>query len=343
MPAFSKKPDNEPYLYGQLASIFEYHIQRIKIEKVKGTFQLGHLIEQERISENSLHRFFIGEIKITEVEGTGTVGIGLTQKGSKKEEALLSPQKADKEIQSIYQDSQSLLNINQVPRFLQRLAVRKPVLKAVWNDIKRSWQTSAPFDRFYENVLALLDELPLPSSHSTRVYIPSSIRMEAADSLEEQAKTLFIALMILQYLLPGEVKVNHLKRQKVQAEKLQPSSSHPNAQNMLQAIKEGLQIKQLPSTLKQLEEHAYALHALLFSILQPLVQKGQLELYVHHLNALYAQTIKQVSFDLSLTELTAEEWSFLFTQAAEHLEEAEKHLLLNYPLALMCDREAEKS
>jgi hypothetical protein len=51
--------------------IYEYHLKSLQIEKVKGSLQIGQLIEMDIQNEEGIHRFFIDEIKITEVEGTG--------------------------------------------------------------------------------------------------------------------------------------------------------------------------------------------------------------------------------------------------------------------------------
>ncbi len=134
-------------------NIYEYHIQRINIDKVKGTLQFGHLIEKNIQEANGIHRFFINEIKISEVEDSGTVGIGVAEKDKKKKKkkSQIPPEQATGEIKEIYVEIKQLLDIEDVPVFIQELAVNKEVLSKVWDTTKNHFDTSIQINLFYEN------------------------------------------------------------------------------------------------------------------------------------------------------------------------------------------------
>ncbi len=151
--------------YVSETNIYEYHIQKINIEKVKGTLQLGQLLEEAKNDLRGTHRLIIKDLQINEIEEHGTVGIGVTEKENNQQKQLkkVSPQEASKETKNIYEEIQTLLAIDQVPHFFQALASKQNVLKTVWTITKKTWNSNEAFNDFYTDILRLLNDIPMPT------------------------------------------------------------------------------------------------------------------------------------------------------------------------------------
>src|SRR5699024_1266708 len=112
----------ELHHYVAKTKVNEYHIQKISIKKITGTLQLGQLLNNNQGDFHMIHRFFIVNLHINEIEKNGTVGIGIREIYYDQQlTKFVFPQEASKETKQIYKEYQTLLDINQVPHFFQTL------------------------------------------------------------------------------------------------------------------------------------------------------------------------------------------------------------------------------
>lgn len=309
-------------------NVYEYYIQGVKIEKVKGTFQLGHLMEQEVNESDGIHRFYIGEIRIREIEDSGTVGLGATQKGGTKR--TIPPEEATEEIEEIFENIKTLLVVEDVPTFFQSLAIHKDVLKKVWVTMKDNWDSSHDFALFYEKVLMLLNDAINPEIGLSDPQLEPDSYITLADSIEEQAKTLLVISYLLELSLPGYFKKYRLETPKID------SSHQPNIQVSVQqimiAIKDTFYLKGLPSSFDELGEHPNTLRYLFFNVIQPIVEKEDATDYFLEMQDLFQKQALHISENIDPKELSPDEQGFLFSVLIEHLDRYQKYILLEYIL-----------
>jgi hypothetical protein len=283
--------------------IHEYVIDNIKIEKVKGDFQIGKLFKNtvhDDTDEEGVYRFFIHDIQIREIEGTGTVGLGMTEKEEKKKKKKektgfkkVKPEDATGNVKDIYQEIKDFWNVDHIPLFFQRLATKPELLKKVWKKSKNTIITREDYQFLVEytrdnlnhkisGIVPAAKKLPLPDVHK-----------KIKDTLEADIKTLILLLYLLQETIPGyldnldrkiEIKklkgIDQDKNGEVAAEKKDKEMQkgkdkkgeyESDAKKILKDIKNTYHLKELPPVLKKLKDHPTFLKKTFDSIVEPLI------------------------------------------------------------------------
>lgn len=304
-------------------NVYEYHIQSVNIEKIKGTFQLGHLLEKEQTERDGIHRFFIGEIKIREIEDTGIVGLGVTEKD--REQNIILPEEASEQIKKIYEEIKSFLEIDEVPLFFQTLSLKENVLKIIWNKIKDQWSTSYDFFVFYESILKVLNDTISREENSSNTPFDNEIQLEIANSIEEQTKTLFIISCLIDLYLPG-----YLEKIQVKDIQLVPIQK-VSVQHIINVIKDMFQLKKLPLTFDYLCDEINVLRFFFFKVINPVVENVCVQQYFLTVIDLIKNAVIVKKED-TVNNLSVEEQVFLISTLIEHLDLHQKHILIEYLL-----------
>lgn len=311
------------------STVYEYYINGIQIEKVKGSLQLGQLISEEIQENDGVHRFYIGEIKITEIEDSGTVGLGVTEMLTKKDNNV-SADDAVEQIAKIYQKITQLLAIEELPSFFEKLSGEKTVLVAVWESMDETWKSSEKFSLFYEKILKLLNETIHSKFTLTDQKLDASVYLALADRIEEKTKTLVVISAFIQATLPGyfeKYKMDILTNYTFSEAKAD------TIQKILESIKKKFQLEALPEVFDELEEDPKLLRYYFHFILAPLVDNKDVTDYFNSVRK-YLEEIEPV-IKLSMNDLNSEEKAFLFSQLIEFLDIYQKYIVLEYTMLLV--------
>jgi len=315
-------------------NIYEYHLKMIDIETVKGSLQIGHLLEGEVQDEIGIHRFFIDEVKIKEIEGTGTLGIGIKEKvkDEKKKAKKVTPEEASKEVKEIYDNLQQLLGVQKVPDFFQKIAVKENVLVKVYERISHEWESSESFDKFYKDIKEKLQKIELPDKTYYKQSIENideDICKQLSSQLEEDVKVLLIITFLLHEYLPGYLKQFEFKQIDLQ---LKPESLEQklDIQQIIKSIKSGFHLKELPAVLEQLKNSADIFRNAFVLIIQPAAENSQINHFLKDLHQSIVSRTEEMTNKTRFLELKTEEQSFLFSHLLESLETIPKHILLLY-------------
>ncbi|MBB6454009.1 hypothetical protein HNQ94_002460 [Salirhabdus euzebyi] len=319
--------------YANYLNVYEYHIQAVNIAEVRGTLQLGHLIEKELYDSDGIHRFFIGEIKIREISESGTVGLGVSEKGNKKE---LPKENRDK-VEKIYQDVNLLLQVDEVPSFFSKLSTQHEVLKSVWYSINTNWEPSSnTFTVFYEDVLRLLHDTVNIEKNGSKPILEADTYVEIATNIEKQAKTLLIITYLLESYLPGYMDQYHQSIIKISPGKLSFPHHHArkdaSIQQLENAIKDTFHLEQLPSTFDELIEHPNEFRFFFDYMLKTLVDNGTTTKYFFSMQHLYIDRTKDILVDNMEIQMSATDQAFLFSTLIKHFDYYQKNILLEYML-----------
>ncbi|QOR67408.1 hypothetical protein IM538_04505 [Cytobacillus suaedae] len=310
--------------------IYEYYIQGIKIEKVKGNFQIGQLLQKEMNESEGIHRFFIGEITIREIEDAGTVGLGVVEKGisSKGNESEYSD-----EVKKIMEEIKSLLDIGELPAFFQELAGKENVLKKVWESLKEKFDSTEGFNFFYEEVLKGLNNVT-SLIEKTDTNLEDETYIALADSIEEKAKSLLCVAYIIEAYLPGMIKRYQQDHVKVDSEQIQKLKQHGVKSHhiIIQAIKKTFYLEELPPKYHELVDKPAVLRHVTFSILQPALSHQLVEAYFKKMKTLFVTATEEMIEHTQLRELPIDEQTFLFSVVIKHIDCIPKHILLDYLL-----------
>ncbi|MBP3953199.1 hypothetical protein [Bacillus suaedae] len=319
-------------------NIYEYYIQEMKIETVKGMLQLGHLIEKEIKDSQGIHRFYIGNIKINEIEDSGTVSVGITEKETDTESPKVIPEEASEEIKELFEEIKSHLAIEEVPVFFQKLAVEPKVLKEVWDKSKNKLQTTQ-IQSFYEEILQILSQLPdgeqdLDLSNLT---IEEAVCEAAVTRIETYSKTLIMMILLLQSLLPGYLKKdlqkNMMKQKKIYAHVQQPNGQVDSIQ-LMRNIKKTFELRELPTSYKDLAENSEAV-TYLYNRLVVIVSSEGEDMF-KKMKSHFLETVESMEQDIELVELDSEQMGFLYGHLLTMVEEYSKYVVLDYLVVPMC-------
>jgi hypothetical protein len=193
--------------------IHEYVIDNIKVEKVKGDFQIGKLFkntDHDDEDEEGIYRFFIHDIQIREIEGTGTVGLGMTETEEKKKKKKkktgykkVIPKEATGKVKDIYQEIKDFWNVNHIPLFFQRLATKPDLFEKVWTRSKNTIITREDYQSLVEYTKAKLNHKISEILPAEKKFPLPDLHKKIKDTLEADIKTLILLLYLLQETIPG--------------------------------------------------------------------------------------------------------------------------------------------
>lgn len=313
-------------------NIYEYHLKMIDIETVKGSLQIGHLLEGEIQDEIGIHRFFIDEVKIKEIEGTGTLGIGIKEKEKDKQKKAkkVSPEEASKEVKEIYDKIIELLGVQEVPELFQKIALKEVVLVKVNEQISQKWESSKSFNQFYTDIKDKLHQIALPDKAYYKQAIENTdedICKQLANQLEEDVKVLLVIVFLLHEYLPGYLKQHEFKKIELQ---LENTEEKIDVQQIMKSIKSGFHLKQLPTLLQNLKDSPDLIRNVYFLIIQPAAENSHLNNFLKELHQTMVTRTEEMTNKTQSLDLKVEEQSFLFSHVIEALETNPKHIILLY-------------
>lgn len=317
-------------------NVYEYYIQEMKIETVKGMLQLGHLIEKEIKDSQGIHRFYIGNIKINEIDDSGTVAVGITEKETDNDSAKVIPEEASEDIKKLFEEIKSHLAIDEVPDFFQKLAVEQKVLKEVWEKSKNKLQTTQ-IQSFYEEMLKILNQLPDGEQDLSNLTMDEGICEAAATRIETNSKTLIIMIVLLQSLLPGflkkDLQKDMIKQKKFYVQIQQPSGQVDSIQ-LMRNIKKTFELRELPTSYKDLAEDSEAV-TYLYNRLVVIVSSEGEDMF-KKMKSHFLETADSMEQDIELVELDSEQMGFLYGHLLTMVEEYSKYVVLDYLVVPMC-------
>lgn len=308
-------------------NVYEYYIQGLNVGKVSGTLQLGQLIHNERKDSEGIHRFIIGEIKIREIDSTGTVGLGVMEKMDTEP----PPSENTEELNRLYKEIKTQMHVEEVPTFFKN--IKLDTLTKIQNWMGNKLDLNETLTAFYENSLAILNERINPVINIANPSLDENTYIELADEIELQAKSLFVITALLHILSPGYIqKYKKNKHFNILAKtELKQTEKPTTIQQIIEKIKRTFKLKELPSVFEEeLEELPETLRYLFHHIIQPIVEFGDAALYIDNILDLVIKSTEEFSeeeFDLNI-----EEQSNLFSQLINYLDEYIKHILLEYLL-----------
>ena len=313
-------------------NVYEYYIQNVKIDKVQGRMQIGQLLKNNSNENNGIHRFYIGEITIKEIEDSGTVGLGMTETGNtKKEETIITPDEANEEIKKIYEYITLQMNVENVPTFFQTLAMKKEVLekvKNVMNDIDLCHE----YTSFYEKILQILNKLPImEKSHSSTPILDEDTYILLANNIEEQSKTLLVIVYLMQFFLPGYLKRYSQKNEMISTKEMNDLSNN-SSKEIITVIKETFQFEEIPSFLNKLKDKPVVLRYLFNHFTQQLERNRGINQYFKDVCDLFLKKAKMLPENVKVKEMSFDEQAFLFTTLIDYLSRYPKYIFLEYLL-----------
>ncbi|WP_078544544.1 hypothetical protein [Litchfieldia alkalitelluris] len=324
--------------YINYSNVYEYYIHGLKVDNIKGNFQLGQLTQKELVDSDGIHRFYIGEIVIKEIQDTGTVGLGISEKSDKKKSKEISEDEANEDFKAVYNSINSLLSIENTPDFFQSLSSHKEVLLKVWEFMNDQWDKNLEFTLFYENILKSLNESINPDISISRPNFEEDIYITIASEIEEQAKALLVVGYLVQACLPGYLSKYKNEMFMLDHKELTIKSKPPNTLGTIQqiqnAIKSTFHLKELPSSLEEVVEQPDMFRYLFYQVLHPVIKNGDAEELFQKIHYLLQENTSNIPENNHLKELGVEEQGFLFSKLLEYLNRYPKYILLEYLLLL---------
>lgn len=314
-------------------NVYEYYIQSITVDSVKGILQLGYLTEYEMKEDDGIHRFYIGDVKIKKVEDTGIVGLGVTEKGSstKEEDQLVSPEEASPDIQKIYEEIKSLLDVEDVPSFFQEIATIEVLLHKIWEFISEKWNSSQPFSTFYEHILQKLNQIE--QLHENTIYpLQNDKLIVVANNIEEKAKSLLVITTLLEAFLPGYFSNHNDANIMICSKKLNmkvPPNNKVSKKQIKTAIKNTFNLQELPETYEEITENIDLLELVFYHRIQPVVLSEAAANFFYMIRDLYLPKNNPDKLD---PHFSSEEQVLLFSSLIKYLDQYQKHILLEYLL-----------
>lgn len=286
--------------------IYEYHIDKIKVEKVKGILQLGELLDDEENDHKGIHKVFIQDLTIREIEGSGIVGIGLTEKDvKKKQNKKIPPSEANKEIKA-YDEIKEVIHLNGVPIFFQQLAVKEKVLEEVWNYIKgnESFQQAIKalakhaHSKVESIATQIVSEIPNYDLIQNEVLCKKLIK-----EIANLSKTFGIVLLLLDQLLSAYRKGLRIgELEKIEKEK---------PEKIMSGLKKAYHLPFLTDAFKKLKEHPTTLFTVYDELFLSLNKKGKDKTF---LETVHEEVIVQEPSwaEMDVEDLSIDERSFLY-------------------------------
>ncbi|WP_186576652.1 hypothetical protein [Aquibacillus kalidii] len=316
--------------------IFEYHLGTIKVEKVKGTIQLGKLFQEEEIETEGVHKIYVDDIVIKEIESSGTLGVGIVEKSSEKQKDKnkVTPEEAEPEIKEIYEEIKNKLNIDQVPSLFQEIATKKAVLKQVWFYLKNIKGTKD----FYTAIASGLDNLFNESTNDIANYdlVQDHILYEKVrKEMERQVKTFYLILHLFKLLLTGYLE--KYREQMVSIEQLSIQKEIQPAE-MIDKLKATYHLHNTPKSLQELEKHPNIAAYWYNDLLVPLNKAGDDNEFITKLIDYILTYFESIKDDeQSDVDLKVEEKAFLFAVMIKHMEDIPKYIYLEKVLIHLID------
>ncbi|WP_456275198.1 hypothetical protein [Bacillus sp. AK128] len=314
-------------------NVYEYYIQKVTVESVKGTLQIGHLMEEEIKEEDGVHRFYIGDLKIIKIEDSGTVGLGVTEKGtsSKEEDEIVSPEDASPEIKKIYEEIKILLGVEEVPEFFQQIASKEIVLNKVWDFMTYKWSASYGFNTFYERILSLLNEIEQFEDDITNpLLLDDQQLILLANSIEEKAKSLLLITDLLKALLPRYLDTYNTAQNMIHPENLlikKYANKQVSRKQIKTAIKSTFNLTKFPDLYDELLNDPDLLSYVYYHRIQPIVLSEVAISYFNSMNDLYPNVQSS-----QITGFSPDEQILLFSSLINYLATYQKEILLEYIL-----------
>ncbi|QDP39777.1 hypothetical protein [Radiobacillus deserti] len=330
--AMLRKQLNEFIYYINHLPAFEYHFDKIKVEKVKGTLQLGELLESDN-DKMGIHKIFVKELEIREIEGTGTVGVGITEKkASKSKPDIIPPEAASPTIKKHYEQIKETLDIQVVPLFFQKLAVRENVLELTWENLKRNWEDlHKEYPSFREKVKEKLKKIHsvMKKYVSSNMIIRPDLVKKVNEDIEAQLKAWWLLLGLSNEMIPGFL--HRLKREDFQLKKVKLNAE----EEILTNIKDAYQLQHLPMSLQVLDDYEVVLDALYTQLLVPInkVDKDQEFIWEIYQGASRAF---ESEFNVDIN-LDAENLAFLLSNIMEQTKLIPKYLVLELGVKVIAE------
>ncbi|MFC4556861.1 hypothetical protein ACFO3D_01405 [Virgibacillus kekensis] len=309
--------------------VYEYHIEKIHVEKVKGILQLGQLVEEEENTEKGIHKIFINDVLIREIEGSGIVGVGITEKDvhKKKQQKKIPPDEAGKEIKIKYEAIQRELALHDVPVFFQMLAVEEKVLETLWEII----QGNEPFQTAVNNIAADVQATvrkfwtvianTIPKNQLIQhPYICEHTRKE----FEDLVVTLGVVVMLISIFLPGYLdKPDNPKPSIGELNMLE----NPEPDQIIKKLQKGYNLDFLPGPVESLTEHSTTLTLLYNEIIVPLNNQDKDTSFFKAVRGVFdnTNTVNNMVPNLSLT---VSQQAYLFTTLIESLTDIPKKVYI---------------
>jgi hypothetical protein len=318
---------------------YEYVIGKIKIDKVKGEFQIGKLIKGNVIDKSGRHRFHINEIEIKEIEGTGTVGVGITKKrkteNKKKKYDKVPPDQATGKIKEIYNEIEEAWEIEYIPLFFQRLATHPSLLEKLWELTQVKIVNSSSFQPFHDELREHLYKQIKEAVKPMWQFQKPNIYNKLQKQIEGEIKTLFIIYCFIIGSLPSYLD-NLASNTKEKIGKNQLEEDTPKKKNqpeeILKKLKEAYQLKELPKVIVDLKESPeFLIETFKVRVKEFIVSSKDAEILAGFYQKL--DSIKEnININVSLfdMELNANEEEFLISLLLWGIRTIPKFLLLMF-------------
>ncbi|MFZ3579862.1 hypothetical protein [Virgibacillus sp. DJP39] len=317
--------------------VYEYHIDKLKVEKVKGILQLGQLLVGNNLDHKGIHKVFVQDVIIHEIEGSGIVGIGVTEKEIKnrKKSTIITPKEASKEIKEIYTAIKKEFNLHEAPLFFQQLAVNEKVFKSVWDYISQNQSVSDAVNFLAGKVQASIEGATstILQEQSDYDFIQSEPHCNALiKEIKDLAKTFAIVLLLLEQVLPGYLKEDSWADYKFgELEKV----NYGDIEKLFNQLKKVYHVNYLTDTIKTFKDHTTSLFVVYNDIFIPFNQAGKDKLFVKEISEEIIQHVDwkgiEVDFNLSIDNC-----SFLFSILIQHLKDIPTWVYMDKIMLYVC-------
>ncbi|WP_142386532.1 hypothetical protein [Bacillus sp. Marseille-P3661] len=187
--------------------------------------------------------------------------------------------------------------------------------------------------------LKQLNEIQFEENQLVYPTIDRKLCKKHADSIEVEAKSLFIIIFLIDAFLSGLLEKQSIQTSpdKLTVHVQKPGVNVNDPTKILEVIKSGLHLNDLPTSIKELEESPEILEHLFLNRIHPVVVSQQDDQYFKRLKQLFIQYVSEISGDTSINGLTPEQQSFLYTKLIEYLEKYQKYILLEYLVLSLCE------
>lgn len=248
-------------------TVYEYFIDHVKIEKVKGTLQIGSLFEKETEDRKGLHRIHIRKLDIREIEGSGTVGVGVTKK-SKSDQKKPEP---DAILIKIKND----LKADELPLFFQNMAERPEVLKFFWEH-SQNLVNRRSFLSLVSRVSDWVQSEIHQALQSAWQLNQPELHREFQKAYTTELKTWVLVFIWVRHLIPGYLESS--LEEDVQTRRSSHVSNPPQpwqADEILKNLKDHYQLTKLPRVFIKLKNHPVFLRTTYKESVQPFVKSDK--------------------------------------------------------------------
>lgn len=321
-------------LYEYISSMpyYEYYLDEVNIKKVKGTIQLGHLIEDQQEEYGGVHKIFIDKVTIDEVSGKGVVGVGVTEKKEgKTKKKKIPPEKAPEEIKKIYEEIKKDLKISFIPLFFQEIALKTKVLKKVQDFLIK-----------YKHDILSQYEILKEVNIDGNMLLTNSLKYEEmkicqllTEAKEAQLKTWILITMLLYHEFDGYDKLEKIKIS------LDPKElgNLDTSEMILKKLKDMMDIKSFPEPIKKLQDHLSFLEITFMNIMN---KQEQFANYLTSLVKKNKEIYIKANEKITEEELSPKQKSFLFNKSKKYLHDLPKFMFIEDIANKICQKNASK-